>query len=156
MPLAAAALTLTLILALEPYAQSSSGLPSLPGQGLETTLSGSLVAALPPAPDAAPRAPAAAVPARDPAEQKFKKWTASKGMVHVYPKPSARSAFIQGENYADGQTIKVLEIVPGQNKLSWLKVLTPSNKIGYVFSGEARPANVSRSGKLVQSPNMDD
>lgn len=120
-PLALAALVLTIVAAVELYARSS-----------------------------------VAAPVGATAEQKFKNWTASKGMVRVYSKPSTHSTFMHDELYADEQTIKVMEIVPGHNKLSWLKVQTPSNQIGYVFSGEARPANISRSGKLVQSPTMDD
>lgn len=100
--------------------------------------------------------PAPAATAGAPGELKFKNWTASKEIVRVYPQPSMRAPFTQDEQYAGEQAIKVLEIVPRRDKLSWLKVLTPANRIGYVFSGEARPANVSRSGKLVQSPTMDD
>lgn len=148
--LASTAMALTLAFAPDLCAQSSSDLPKLPGQGS----SGSTTAA-PPPPPASP-APATAAPVAAPAEQKIEYWTASKGTVRVYPQPTARSAFMRDEYYVDEQSIKVLEVVPGRNKLPWLKVITPSGKEGYVFSGEARPAGVSRSGKPVQAPNMDD
>ena len=146
-----AALALTLVVGLDLHAQSSASLPTAADQGSGSSHSGATTAALSLAPEAAP-----AAFSRAPGDLKFKNWTASKDTVRVYPQPSARAPFMHDERYVDEQTIKVLEIVPGRNKLSWLKVLTPANRIGYVFSGEARPANVSRSGKLVQSPTMDD
>ena len=179
MPLAFAAVALMLTVAPELHAQSSD-MPKLPGQASGASSSGSAAATQPPAPVAAPTtpvvagptlpapanaatptavAPKAAVPkvaATAPAEQKFEYWTASKATVRVYPQPSARSSFMRDEYYVIEQAIKVLDTVPGGNVLPWLTVLTPSNKIGYVFSGEARPANVSRSGKPVQSINSDD
>jgi hypothetical protein len=126
---------------------SSSDLPKLPGQSGGAS---SPATAQPAATQAAP----AAAPAKE--EPKIEYWTASKSPVRVYPQPSARSAFLRDEYYVDEQSIKVIEVVPGRNKLPWLKVITPSGKEGYVFSGEARPAGVSRSGKFVQSPNSDD
>lgn len=119
---------------------SSSDLPKLPGQSGASSSSST--------------AQPAAAPAKE--EPKIEYWTASKNPVRVYPQPTARSAFLRDEYYVDEQSIKVIEVVPGRNKLPWLKVITPSGKEGYVFSGEARPAGVSRSGKFVQSPNSDD
>jgi hypothetical protein len=125
---------------------SSSDLPRLPGQSGASSPSST-------AQPAAALAPAAA-PAKE--EPKIEYWTASRSPVRVYPQPTARSAFMRDEYYVDEQSIKVIEVVPGRNKLPWLKVITPSGKEGYVFSGEARPAGVSRSGKFVQTPNSDD
>ncbi len=140
----------------ELHAQSTQDIPKLPGQGSGSSSSGSTTAA--PPPPAAPAAPAsaAAAPAAAPAEQKVELWTASKGTVRVYAEPSARSSFMRDEYYVIEQAIKVVEQVPGRNKLPWLKVITPSGKTGYVFSGEARPPGVSSTGKPVQSPNSDD
>lgn len=181
-PLAVAALMLTA--APELHAQNND-LPKLPGQASGASSPGPAAAAQAPAPVAAPTTPVVAGPtlpapadaapatadtpkaaapkvatpkvaATAPAGQKFEYWTAAKPTVRVYPQPSARSSFMRDEYYVIEQSIKVLDTVPGGNKLPWLKVLTPSNKIGYVFSGEARPANVSSSGKPVQSINNDD
>ena len=120
---------------------SSSNLPQLPGQ------SGGAQ------PAAAQAAPAAA-PAKE--EPKIEYWTASKDTVRIYPEPTSRTTFLRDDYYVSEQAIKVVEVVPGKKKLPWLKVITPNGKTGYVFSGEARPAGVSRSGKPIQSVNMDD
>ena len=124
---------------------SSSNLPQLPGQS-----GGAQQPAAQPA--AAQAAPAAA--AKE--EPKIEYWTASKDTVRIYPEPTSRTTFLRDDYYVSEQAIKVVEIVPGKKKLPWLKVITPNGKTGYVFSGEARPAGVSRSGKPIQSVNMDD
>lgn len=129
---------------------SSTDMPRLPGQ------SGSAASAPAPAAPAAPSASTQAAPAAAPAEPTVTYWTAAKGRVAIYPEPSARSPFIQDEYYVSEQAIKVVEEVPGKRKLPWLKVITPKGKTGYVFSGEARPAGVSASGKPVQSPGIED
>ncbi len=120
----------------------SSNLPQLPGK------SGGAQ------PAAAQPAPPAAEPVKE--EPKIVYWTASKDTVRIYPEPSSRAPFLRDDYYVIEQAIKVVEEVPGKKKLPWLKVITPKGATGYVFSGEARPAGVSRSGKQVQSVNMDD
>jgi hypothetical protein len=124
---------------------SSSNLPQLPGQS-----GGAQPAAAQPAAQTAP----AAAPAKE--EPKIEYWTASKDTVRIYPEPTSRTTFLRDDYYVSEQAIKVVEIVPGKKKLPWLKVITPNGKTGYVFSGEARPPGVSRSGKPIQSVNMDD
>ena len=73
-------------------------------------------------------------------------WTAGgQGSIRIYPQPSSGSSFIAGEAYVDEQAIKVLEVIPGRRQTPWLKVETPSGKIGYVFGGQARPPGTTRS-----------
>jgi hypothetical protein len=126
-------------------AAASSTMPQLPGQ------SGG---AAQPAAQPAAAAAAKAEPAKE--EPKIEYWTAAKGRVNVYKEPNGRSSFVYDDYYVIEQSIKVVEIIPGKKQLPWLKVISPKNNTGYVFSGEARPAGVSASGKPVQSPNMDD
>lgn len=127
--------------------------PSLPGQP---------AAAAPPAlTTGAAQSPAAQLPAAAPqAEQKIEYWTAQtasgQGNVRIYPQPSAGAPFIAGEYYVDEQAIKVLEVIPGRRQTPWLKVETPSGKIGYVFGGQARPPGTTRSGRRVFGPEISD
>lgn len=120
---------------------SNSNLPQMPGQS-----GGAQPAAAQPAP--------APEPVKE--EPKIVYWTASKDTVRIYAEPSSRGTFLRDDYYVAEQAIKVVEEVPGKKKLPWLKVITPKGATGYVFSGEARPAGVSRSGKPIQSVNVDD
>jgi len=136
-----------------PPASGSARPPSLPGQAASTAAS---------APAAITTGATQAPPlqATAPTEQKIEYWTAQtaggQGSIRIYPQPSSSSSFIAGEAYVDEQAIKVLEVIPGRRQTPWLKVETPSGKIGYVFGGQARPPGTSRSGRRVFGPEMSD
>ncbi len=125
---------------------SSSNLPQLPGQ------SGGASGAQPQ--PAAAQPAAAAAPVKE--EPKIEYWTASRPRVNIYKEPNGRSSFVFDDYYVIEQGIKVVETIPGKKVLPWLKVITPKGATGYVFSGEARPAGVSASGKQIRAANMDD
>lgn len=139
-----------------PPPPAASGVPSLPGQAASTA-----AGTAPALTTGAAQSQAAQLPAAAPApEQKIEYWTAQtaggQGNIRIYPQPTSRTAFIPGEYYVDEQAIKVLEVIPGGRQTPWLKVETPSGKIGYVFGGQARPPGTTRSGRRVFGPEPTD
>lgn len=126
-------------------AKSSSDLPQLPGKSGAASSGAAQPAAA---------QPAAAAPAKE--EPKIEYWTASKPRVNIYKEPNGRASFVFDDYYVIEQGIKVVEVIPGKKRIPWLKVISPKGATGYVFSGEARPAGVSASGKPVIAPNVDD
>ena len=136
-----------------PAPAAAASTPSLPGQaasGASSTAQGITTGA----------ATAPALTQTAPAEKKIEYWTANsaggQAPIRIYPQPSSGSSFIAGEYYVDEQAIKVLEVVPGRRSTPWLKVETPSGKVGYVFGGLARPPGATRSGRRVYGPESSD
>ncbi len=133
-----------------PAASGSSRPPGLPGQAAQATTSAITTGAT----QAPPLQSAQAT------EQKVEYWTAQtpggQGSVRIYPQPTSQTSFIAGEAYVDEQAIKVLEVIPGRRQTPWLKVETPSGKVGYVFGGQARPPGTTRSGRRVFGPESSD
>jgi uncharacterized protein YgiM (DUF1202 family) len=131
--------------------------PSLPGQQPAATAASTAPALTT---GAAQSQAAQLPPATSQAQLKVEYWTAQtaggQGNIRIYPQPSSSSPFIPGEYYVDEQAIKVLEVIPGRRQTPWLKVETPSGKIGYVFGGQARPPGTTRSGRRVFGPEVSD
>lgn len=129
--------------------------PSLPGQAASTA-----AGTAPALTTGAAQSQAAQLPPAPQTAQKIEYWTAQtaggQGNIRIYPQPSSGSPFIPGEYYVDEQAIKVLEVIPGRRQTPWLKVETPSGKIGYVFGGQARPPGTTRSGRRVFGPESSD
>ncbi len=84
-------------------------------------------------------------------EQQQPRTYVARTRAHVYRKPTVRSAQ-SGEYFVEAESFQVTEVVKGKGG-RWLKVITRSGKVGYVFARQAKPKGSTKRGSIFMNPD---